>query len=117
MACYLLYEKRSPKSFWVKAANVAVSLLNFLPTRALQSKSAYEPWYGSKPSVTHLKVFGCICFAKIHNEKRTKLDPKSQVTIHLCFNDTSKWYKLYNVDSRKVIVCKDVRIDEDLKWN
>lgn len=56
-----LHEKGLPKEFWAEAVNTAVFLLNRLPTKAVKGKTSTETWYGYKPSLQNLKIFGCIC--------------------------------------------------------
>ncbi|EOY27496.1 Uncharacterized protein TCM_029332 [Theobroma cacao] len=113
----LLYDKNLPNCFWAEAANVAVSLLNVLPTTANKTKSPHEMWFGVKPSVAYLRVFGCICYSKIPDARRIKLDRKSQVTIYLGYSETSKGYRVYNVETKKVSITRDARFDEYLYWN
>jgi len=54
----------------------AVHLLNRSPTKALDSKTPYEAWHRRKPVVSHLRVFGCLAFAKELNHVG-KLDDRS----------------------------------------
>ena len=42
--------------------NTAVSLHNQSPTSVLKDKTPFESWFGKKPNVTNLKVFGSVCF-------------------------------------------------------
>ena len=51
MARCMMHEKGLPKRFWANGANIAVFLLNRLPTKAMQGKSPFEAWYGYKPFV------------------------------------------------------------------
>lgn len=60
MARSIMHEKGLPKKFWTEAANTAVYLQNCLPTKALEDKTPYEAWYSYKPSLSFLKVFGCM---------------------------------------------------------
>ena len=60
MARCLLYEKDLPKQFLAEAIKTSVYLLNMLPTRVLSGKTPFEEWYGFKPSVNYLRVFGCV---------------------------------------------------------
>lgn len=62
----MLHEKDLPKKFWAEAANKTVFLQNRLPTKALQDKTSFEAWYGFKPSLSFLKIFGCVCFVMCH---------------------------------------------------
>jgi transposase InsO family protein len=43
---------------------MAVYILNRSPTKALEGRTPYEAWHGRKPAVSHLRVFGCLAFAK-----------------------------------------------------
>ena len=76
MARTMMNEKGLPKYFWAEAVHTTVHILNRCPTKALKDKTAVEAWSGIKPSVSHFKNFGCICYAHVPAEKRTKLDQK-----------------------------------------
>ncbi|KAH9704279.1 hypothetical protein KPL70_011388 [Citrus sinensis] len=60
MARCLLFEKEMPKMFWADAVNTAIFLQNRLPTNALKGKTPFEAWFGFKPSINNLRIFGCI---------------------------------------------------------
>ena len=62
MARCMLHEMELPKTFWAEATNTAIFMKNWLPTKALNDKTPFEAWYGFKPSLTFLKVFGCVFF-------------------------------------------------------
>jgi hypothetical protein len=55
-------------------------LLNRSPTKALDGKTPYEAWHGRKPVVSHLRIFGCLAFAKELNHVG-KLDDQSTPRI------------------------------------
>jgi hypothetical protein len=74
----MLHEKELPKKLWAEALNTSVYLLNILPTRALQKRPSFEAWFGYKPDLQHLKIFGCICFTYVPQVKRDKPDKKSE---------------------------------------
>ena len=40
-------------------------------------KNSFEAWYGKKPNVEHLKVFGCMAYVHIPKDERHKLDSKA----------------------------------------
>ena len=61
MARCLMIQKNLPKALWAEAVNTANYIQNRLPTKALDQKTPFEAWFGFKPSLAHLKVFGCIC--------------------------------------------------------
>jgi transposase InsO family protein len=108
MARSLLKAKKLPKQYWAEAVSCAVYLLNCCPTRSLQVVTPEEAWSGHKPSVTHVRVFSCVAFAKIPDARRTKLDDKSEKCIFVGYGDRRMGYKLYNPITKKVIISRDV---------
>jgi len=67
MARALLKQRGMPAMFWGEAVVTAIHLLNRSLTKSLQGKTPCEAWYGRAPAVAHLRVFGCLCFAKEPN--------------------------------------------------
>jgi len=74
----------------------------------LEDKSPQEVWTGKKPSLSHLRVFGCDAYVNVPKEKRTKLDSKYEKCIFIGYKDHLKGYKLWNPISRKVVYNRDV---------
>ena len=103
MATSMMAEKNLPKEFWAEAVHTAVYILNRCPTKAVKNMTPFEAWYGFKPSVSHLKIFGCIAYAHIPAEKRSKFDEKSQKCIFVGYSSSSKAYRLYHVETKKLI--------------
>jgi transposase InsO family protein len=60
MARSLLKSKGLPGQFWGEAVATAVYLLNRAPTKSVRGMTPYEALYKVKPSVEHLRTFGCI---------------------------------------------------------
>jgi hypothetical protein len=52
----------------------------------------------------HLKVFDNICYAQIPEEKRCRLNETSEKCIFVGYSSMSKGYKLYNLNTNKVII-------------
>ncbi|PKI53574.1 hypothetical protein CRG98_026024 [Punica granatum] len=48
-----------------------------------------------------------------HEEKRTKLEDKSQKCIFLGYGENSSGYKLYNPVTHKIVMSRDVKFDEE----
>lgn len=49
--------------------------------------------------------------------KRDKLDHKSEVDIFLGYSNNSKGYRVYNLETKRILVSRDVKFDEVSKWN
>ncbi|CAL2240436.1 unnamed protein product [Prunus armeniaca] len=90
----------------------AAYLINRLPSRVLGFKSPIKVMKGRKVDISHLRVFGCICFVHVQPHHRDKLDPRAVKCIFLGYASTQKGYKCYNPQLRKMIVSKDVRFQE-----
>lgn len=53
-----------PNTYWAEAISTAAYVRNRMSTSAFkQNKSPYERWYGRKPDIRNLRVFGCMAYA------------------------------------------------------
>jgi hypothetical protein len=75
-----------------------------------------EKFTGKKPNVSHLRVFGCIAYMHLPNEKRSKLDPKAEKCIFIRYSLKQKGYRCFNPSTRKLQVSRDVMFDEMVSW-
>lgn len=108
----MLTSSQLPKKFWAETLSTAVYVKNRSPVAALSDMTPYEAFTGKKPSVKHFRVFGCACYAHIPKEERKKLDFKAKLCIFLGYCSTVKGYRLYNVNTGKVLLSRDVVFDE-----
>ena len=116
MARSMVKEKHLPRTFWAEVVLCAVYLLNPCPTKSVRNKTPNEAWSGSKPSVGHLRIFGCIAYAHVPDQKRKKLDDKSEKCIFTGYDKRNKAYMLYNPLMKKLIISRDVEFDESDYW-
>jgi hypothetical protein len=117
MARSMMKDKGLPNTFWAEAVYTAVYILNRCPTRAVQDKTPIEIWCGKKPSAKHLRVFGSICYIHVPIQKRHKLEDKTTKGIFLGYSTQSKGYRIYNLQTKKLDVSRDVEVDENASWN
>ena len=68
----------------------------------------YECFVGSKPNVSNLKVFGCTAYMQIPKELRKRWDAKSKRCIFIGFCVSSNGYRLWDPESRRVYLSRDV---------
>eukprot|EP00253_Pinus_taeda_P034260 PITA_34260 len=71
------------QEFWAEAVETTCYLVNRSPSSALEDKIPQEVWTGKKPSLSHLRVFGCHAYVHDQKERRTKLDSKSEKCIFI----------------------------------
>ena len=93
----MLNESNLPKYLWTYVIYTASYVLNKTLIRPILKKTPYELYKGRKPNISHLRVFGCICFI-LNNGKDNlgKFDPKSDEGIHIGYAINGHAYRVYN---------------------
>ena len=84
------------QEFWAESVEIACYPINRSASLVLEAKNPQEVWTGKNPALSHLRVFGCDAYVHVPNEKRTKLDSKSEKCIFLGYKGGLKGYKLWN---------------------
>ncbi|KAG2761114.1 Retrovirus-related Pol polyprotein from transposon TNT 1-94 [Phytophthora cactorum] len=108
----MLHHTKLDKCFWAEAAMTAIYVKNRLPSPKIEHKTPFEIVYKSKPSVKHMRVFGCRTYILTPKEKRLKWDPKARAGIFLGYEEVSKAYRLYDIEAGQVVISRDVNFDE-----
>jgi len=104
----MLQGKNISNGFWVEAINTVVYLKNRSPPKILDLKTPFEAFYGYKPKVNHLRVFGCKEFSHIPKDERRKVDGKSIKCTFIGYCDYRKEYKSFDPTSHRFIAGRDV---------
>ncbi|CAL0309357.1 unnamed protein product [Lupinus luteus] len=105
-----------PRNFLPEAVNWSIHLLDRSPTFAVKNMTPEEAWKGHKPSVEHFRIFGCIAYAHVPDQKRKKLDDKGEKCVFLGVSEASKAYKLYNPLTKRIVTSRDVIFYEERTW-
>jgi hypothetical protein len=71
----MIHDQDLPMHLWDEATRTSVYVQNKLSHGALGFKTPKEMFFGKKPEVSHLKIFGCPVFVHIPKERRIKPDP------------------------------------------
>jgi len=108
----VLNEKNLPNYFWAEAVATTVYIMNRTPTTTIHGMTPEKKFIGKKPDVSHLKVFGCITYVHVPDEKRSKLDPKAEKCIFIRYSSEQKGYRCFNPSTWKLQVNRDVVFDE-----
>ena len=93
VARVMLNEKKMLDYFWAEVVATAVYIMNRTPTTTVHGMMPEEKYTGRKPDISHLKVFGCIAYVHIPDERRTKLDPKAEKCIFIGYSLQQKGYR------------------------
>ena len=83
-----------------------------MPLKAIFFQTPYEKLHGSKPSMEHLKVFGCLCYCSTNKTHRTKFDQRAIPCVFLGYPAHQKAYKVLTLDTNKIIVTRDLVFHE-----
>ena len=92
----MLVDAKLPHEFWAEALSTAVYLRNRSPTKAVDGMTPFEAWMKKKPTVSHLRVFGCKAYAHVPKDERGKLDSKAKKCILVGYGEDTKGYRLYD---------------------
>lgn len=82
--------------------------INRTPTVANQGVTPYEKLFGKSPTYNHMKVFGCLCYARTTPKPRDKFDPRAERCMFLGYSPGQKGWQVYNLKTREFFVSRDV---------
>ena len=108
----MMFQTNVPKRFWSDAVISACYLINRIPTRVLEDQSPFEVLNKVKPSLSHLRVFGSLCYVLIPGDMRNKLEPKSTKAMFVGYSTTQRGYKCFDPQTRRLLVSRDVKFIE-----
>ncbi|KAL6328799.1 hypothetical protein AAG906_003816 [Vitis piasezkii] len=93
---------------------IVVYLINRTPSPLLINKTPFELLFKKKPSYSHLKAFGCLCYASTLNHSRTKFSPRAIKVVFLGYPPGYKAYKLLNLSTNTTFISGDVIFNESI---
>jgi hypothetical protein len=107
----MLVDSGLPEELWAEAVVTANYVRNRTPVSA-HGKTPWEMFYGKKPQVGHLRVFGSPVFMHVPKELRHKLQPVSEKGWFCGYEPDAKAYRILRERDGRIIVSRDVVVDE-----
>ena len=102
-----------PNCYWAEAVATAAYVRNRTPSNAIKEHiTPYERWYGRKPNVSHLRVFGCTAYAHVQSSERKKVDEEAEKLRFVGYSNKSTGYRLLNEATRQLVTRRDVTFNE-----
>ena len=92
-----------PLSFWGYALETAAFTLNRAPSKSV-GKTPYELWFGKKPKLSFLKVWGCNAYVK--KLQHENLEPKSEKCVFIGHPKETVGDTLYHRSEGETFVAK-----------
>lgn len=113
MARCMLSDTHQPTYLWDEAIHTASYIRNRCPTAANHNTTPFELFWGRKPSVSHMRVFGCKAIAIVKTGQRNKLQQRAQEYIFVGYSTGQKGYRLYDKRTRQLVVSRSVKFFEN----
>ena len=76
--------------------------------------SPYELLYQKKPTYSHLRSFGCLCFPATLKTHKDKFGPRTISHIFFGYPINTKGYKVLNLATKRIHVSRDVYFYETI---
>jgi hypothetical protein len=111
MARMMLDEHMTPRRFWADAISTACYISNGIFLRSILYLTPFELRFGRKPSVSHLRPFGCKCFLLKHGNL-DKFESHSFDGILLGYTPHGRSYQVYNLETNTIVESCDVTFNE-----
>ena len=83
-----------PQYLWSEALKTTMYILNRVPTKAAP-KTPFELFKGWKPSLRHIRFWGCPSEVRIYNPQEKKLYPRTINGYFIGYAEKSKGYRFY----------------------
>jgi hypothetical protein len=111
MARTMLDEHRTTRRFWADAISTACYISNRIFLPSILHLTPFELRFGRKPSVSHLRSFGCKCFV-LKCGNLDKFESHCFDGILLGYTPHGRSYRVYNLETNTVVESCDVTFDE-----
>lgn len=108
----ILYESEAPKILWGEAILTVNYVIKSGPTTVFDKITPAEIWFGKRPNVSNLKIFGSIAYSYVPKKKRLKLDNKAEKCVMIGYSTNG--YHLWNLERNKLILARDAKFNKKL---
>lgn len=79
-------------------------------------RSPYQVLYKRRPTVSHFRVFGCVCYVFVPEQLRTKLEKKAIRCIFVGYDEQKKGWRCVDPTTKKAYISRHVVFDDASSW-
>lgn len=109
----LLFHSHMPVHFW-RSTVTASYLINRISTSKLDNKTSFELIFRKLPSNTHPESFGFLYYTSNLLAYIKNFDSGSRRCVFIGYPTRVKGYKLYDLDTKDVVISRDVMFYEHI---
>jgi hypothetical protein len=107
----ILDEHRTPRHFWANTISTACYIANRIFWCSILHLTPFELRFGRKPSVSHLRPFGCKSFVP-KCENLDKFESRSSDGILLGYTPHGRSYRVFSHETNTIVESCDIIFDE-----
>ena len=108
----MLKSKKLVENLWDEAMHDIEYIHNRVPHSSVKGKTHFKAYFGHKPDVSNLRVFGSTAWARIPLDKRRDLQPQSIECLFIGYPNESKGFKILDIKTKQIIIERSVKFDE-----
>ncbi|UYV64950.1 hypothetical protein LAZ67_3002548 [Cordylochernes scorpioides] len=110
-----LIEAELPTYFWAEAMDAFTYIKNRTPSRHNKRCTPEDLFTGRKPTIGHLKIFGCLSEMWTPKHKRSKFGKITKTAIFVGYSNNRKAYRICNPQDFSITETRDVKFFETRK--
>lgn len=113
----MLNSAQLPEELWAESVNTAVYIMNRVPTTSNPTTTPYKLWFGTKPNIKNLRVFGQRAVVnKPLVYRQGKWDTTGEVLRLVGYSNRINTYRFYNQEKDRIILsCNVTFLNDDLQ--
>ncbi|GJZ97122.1 retrovirus-related pol polyprotein from transposon TNT 1-94 [Tanacetum coccineum] len=108
----MLIFSKTPKFIWVETITTACFTQNRSIVHTRYNKTPYELIRGRKPNIQYFHVFRSLCYPTNNHDNLRKMKPKADIGIFIGYSESSRGFRIYNRQTKKIMETIHVKFDE-----